>query len=64
MLHYNSNIGLQSIFSTSILHNDTHIKASKVSNFNRARKWPLIAFSFEFRLAQIAILEIMTSIFF
>ena len=57
------NIALQSIFSTSIPHNDTQIKVSEVSNFNKACKWLLIAFCFENPLSQIAILEGMTSDF-
>ena len=47
MLHHNLDNVLLFIFSTSILHNDTRIKASKVSkvsNFNEACKWLLIAF--------------------
>ena len=63
MLLHNSNIALKSIFSTSIPHNDTSIKSSKVSNFNEACKWLLIAFYFENPLTQIAIIEAMTSIF-
>ena len=35
MLHHNSNIALQSIFSNFIPHNDTRIKASKVSNIRK-----------------------------
>ena len=62
MLHHNSNSALQPIFSTSILHNDICIKASKVSNFNEAHQWPLIAFYFEYPLSQIATLEGMTSV--
>jgi len=35
MLHHiNLNIAFQSIFSNSMLHNDTRIKASKVSYFS------------------------------
>ena len=63
MLRHNSNIALQSIFSTSIPHNDTQIKVSEVSNFNKACKWLLIAFCFENPLSRIAILEGMTSDF-
>ena len=59
MLRHNSNIALQPIFSNSIPHNDTCIKASKVSNFNEACKWLLVAFCFENPLSQI----IMTSYF-
>ena len=59
MLRHNSNIALQFIFFTSIPHNDTHIKASKVSNFNEACKLSMIAFSFKYLLSQI----IMTSNF-
>ena len=63
MLHHNSNIALQSIFSNFIPHNDTRIKASKVSNFNEARKWFLTEYCFENPLSQTTILEGMTSIF-
>ena len=63
MFRHNLNIALQCIFSTSIPHNDTQIKASEVSNFNKACKWLLIAFCFENSLSQIAMLEGMTSDF-
>ena len=39
MLHHNSNIPFWLIFSHSIQHNDTCIKASKVCNLNEAHKW-------------------------
>ena len=54
VLHHSSDIALQSIFFNSIPHNDTCIKASKVSNFNEAHKWLLIEFCFENPLSQIA----------
>ena len=57
MLHRNSNTVLQTVFSSSIPYNDTRIKASKVSKFNEACKWLLIAFGFENPLSQIAILR-------
>ena len=53
MLCQNSNIILQFIFSNSIPHNDTRIKASKVSNFNEAPKWLVIVFCFENPFSQI-----------
>ena len=63
MLHHYSNVALQSIFSNFIPHNNTCIKASKVSNCNEARKWLLIEFCIENSLSQIAILEEMASEF-
>ena len=63
MLCHNSNTTLQSIFSNFIPHKDTCIKAFKVSNFNEACKWLLIAFCFENPLSQIVMLKGMTSIF-
>ena len=63
MLHQNSSIALQSIVSTSIMYNDTHIKASKPFNFNLACKWLVIAICFVNPLSQIAPLAGMTTIF-
>ena len=64
MLCHNSTTALQLIFSTSNLHNDTHSKASKVSNFNEARKRLLIPFCFENHLSQITILKGYDKYFF
>jgi hypothetical protein len=57
MLSHNSNMALQFILSNSIPHKDTCIKASKVSNFNEARKWLLIAFFVGNPLSHIPILD-------
>ena len=51
------------IFIQFYPHNDARIKSSKVSNFNEAHKWLLLAFCFENSLSQIVTLEEMTSIF-
>ena len=47
MLSHDSNIALQSTLSVSIPHDNSRIKASKLINFNKARKWLLIACCFE-----------------
>ena len=49
MLCHSSNIALHVIFSTSIPHNDTPTKASKVSNFSEACKGLLIALFIYFK---------------
>ena len=61
MLCHIADTSLQSKFPTSILHNDTRIKAFNVSNFNESRKW--LAFCFENVLSQIATSKGLTSIF-
>ena len=57
MLSHNSNIALQFILSNPIPHKDTHIKASKVSNFNEAHKWLLIEFFLGNPFSHIPILD-------
>ena len=57
MLRYNSNIALQFVLSNFVPHNDTCIKASKVSNFNEVRKWFLIAFFFNISIHKLQYLR-------
>jgi len=59
MLPHTSNTTLQFIFSNSILHNEIHIKASKVSCFKEAHKWLLYYFVSKI-FSQIAIQGGMT----
>ena len=53
MLRHNSNTTLQAIFSNSIPHDDTFIKASTITNFNEAHKCLLITFCLKNPLSQI-----------